>query len=315
MRNGNLSIKEFYATRNKILFISDWGGLGDIIIHRMCLADVKRIMPDAEIHFCCLDQYLDAIKDHPFISKFVRPQELKKEEYLVFYQTDVKVSNKYESFYGIKCKLHRSDIWALSCGYELEDHNMYFNLNTDLLKIYQNKLEEFRKKKDQPIIIFSPDSAIKTKCLTPHHLKIIDNYLRDFNVVVLSKKEDDKYGFQTIKNTSLTEWLYYTASADYVISVDTATFHLAGGLKKPLLGIFTFANGKTYGKYYNFVLVQKHFDSGKWDCGPCYNFRTCPKTKSELKPCLTEISEEEIKSGIDQLFVRWPWKNKIHLQN
>ena len=102
MRNGDLSIKDFYTKRNKILFISDWGGLGDIIIHRMCLADVKRIIPDAEIHFCCLDQYLDAIKDHPFIDKFIKPQELKKEEYLVFYHYKVYQKKIKEIFYEYK---------------------------------------------------------------------------------------------------------------------------------------------------------------------------------------------------------------------
>jgi len=45
---------------------------------------------------------------------------------------------------------------------------------------------------------------------------------------------------------------------------------LAGGLGKPLCGIFTFADGKIYGKHYDFVLVQKHRDNGNWNCGSCF---------------------------------------------
>ena len=73
-----------------------------------------------------------------------------------------------------------------------------------------------------------------------------------------------------------------------------------------MTGIFTFANGKTYGKYYDFILVQKHMDDGNWDCGPCYNYRICPKTQKELKPCLTELTEKEIKEGINKMFKKWP---------
>jgi ADP-heptose:LPS heptosyltransferase len=89
--------------------------------------------------------------------------------------------------------------------------------------------------------------------------------------------------------------------ADYVISVDTSAFHLAGGLKKPLMGIFTFADGKVYGKYFNFVLVQKHRDNGNWDCGPCYNFSICPKSPLKVKPCLTELKYDDFMIGIQKL--------------
>ena len=102
--------------------------------------------------------------------------------------------------------------------------------------------------------------------------------------------------------------LYFIAASDCVISVDSASFHIAGGLKKPLLGIFTFANGKTYGKYYDFVLVQKHFEDGNWDCGPCYNYRSCPKTSCDLKPCLTELTCDQISIGIEELLRRLPVK-------
>jgi ADP-heptose:LPS heptosyltransferase len=97
---------------------------------------------------------------------------------------------------------------------------------------------------------------------------------------------------------------------DYMITVDTAAFHLAGGLRKPLCGIFTFADGKVYGKHYDFTLVQKHRDNGNWECGPCFKFGNCIKSRKQLKPCLTEITETEIISGIDEMFKKWPFKSE-----
>jgi len=305
----NMSLKEFNEARNSILFISDWGGLGDVLIHRLIFDDVKKIIPEAKIHFCCLNQYQDAIKDHPLVDKIIFPEDLKKEKYLVFYQTCVKTSNKYESHYGKECKLHRAEVWGLFCGYEIKDPNMHFDLHKGKIAIYKKRMQEMVKDEKKPIVVFSPKSAITTKCLQPNQIKAVIEELIDFNVFVIEKKEDKelkKFNINTISNTTIDEWIYYTACADYDVTVDTATFHLAGGLGIPMTGIFTFANGKTYGKYYDFILVQKHMDDGNWDCGPCYNYRICPKTQKELKPCLTELTEKEIKEGINKMFKKWP---------
>jgi hypothetical protein len=98
------------------------------------------------------------------------------------------------------------------------------------------------------------------------------------------------------------DFIHMVAAADYIISVDTAAFHLAGGLKKKLMGIFTYADGKAYGKHFNFTLVQKHRDHGNWDCGPCFTFAMCPKSIANLKPCLLELTKDEFIQGIKCLF-------------
>jgi ADP-heptose:LPS heptosyltransferase len=117
-----------------------------------------------------------------------------------------------------------------------------------------------------------------------------------------------KIGVDIVYGQKTRQWMSLVNATDYIISVDTATFHLAGGLKKPLTGIFTFADGKVYGKYYDFVLVQKHRDDGDWDCGPCYTWYSCPKTGEFLKPCLTKLTIELIMDGIRRMFKRWPIK-------
>jgi ADP-heptose:LPS heptosyltransferase len=95
-------------------------------------------------------------------------------------------------------------------------------------------------------------------------------------------------------------------AADYVVSVDSAAFHCAGGLGKPLTGIFTYCDGKVYGKYYDFVLVQKHRDNGDWPCGPCFHWPSCPKSKEMLKPCLTELTPDILADGLERMFQKWP---------
>lgn len=312
-----MSLKEFSQKRNKILFISEFGGLGDVIMHRMLFHEVKNLIPDIEIHFSCNHNYTQAVADHACIKKVHSPETYDRNDFFVSYKTCVKTPNIYETKLGKNCKEFRADIWSHMCGVELKDHDMKFNLCAKKNIIYKNKIEKIIEKPDRPIVILSAKSAVSTKSLLPNQIKIIIDYLSDCNVIVIDKKENNdlkKLGIKGIYQTSLEDWIYYTSLADYVVSVDTSTFHLAGGLKKPLLGIFTFANGKTYGKYYDFVLVQKHFENGDWDCGPCYDYNSCCKTKKEIKPCLTEINKEMLETGLREMFSRWPWKPKFSLK-
>jgi len=113
----------------------------------------------------------------------------------------------------------------------------------------------------------------------------------------------------TLVGRNLSDWMSYIYAADYVVTVDTANFHYAGGLNKPMTGIFTHVDGKLRGKFYDFILVQKHRDNGDWPCGPCYNYLYCTHSKcdksSKLRPCVTELSLMEIEEGINKMLNRW----------
>ena len=308
MRKGNMSLKKFNEIHNKILFCHEYGGLGDVIMHRMLFSEVKNIIPDAIIDFSCDENFIDAAKDHTLLNCLLDAKQTNKDNYLVHYDTSVWTANQYENHYGKDCQANRADIWAYYCGFKIENHEMHFNLDPEIIKKYKNKIKEFIKKQGQPTILLAPTASVKTKSLLPEQIEIIQEKTKNFNLIGIHHKNIsffEEKNIPLIFNTTVKDWMYYIAAADYIISVDTSTFHLAGGLKKPLLGIFTFANGKTYGKYYDFVLVQKHRDNGDWDCGPCYDYKSCPKTKKDIKPCLSEIKEYHLQEGIDKLFEKW----------
>lgn len=308
MKKGTMSLKKFNEIHNKILFSHEYGGLGDVIMHRMVFNEVKNIIPDAIIDFSCDENFADAINDHPLINHVIDAKKTNKENYLVHYDTSVWTANKYENHFGINCKANRADIWAYYCGFQINDHKMNFNLNKILVENYKNKIENLRQKKGKPIVLLAPIASVKTKSLTPEQIDIIHDATDECNLIGIHHKSIPYFvekNIPLICNTTVKDWIYYVNAADYIISVDTSTFHLAGGLGKPLVGIFTFANGKTYGKYYDFILVQKHRDNGDWDCGPCYDYKSCPKTKNELKPCLTELKKNLLENAIKSMFEKW----------
>lgn len=307
-----LSIKDFHAKRNKILLWHDKGGLGDVYMHRMVFEDFKRIVPDAEFTFACLPEYMDAVKDHPFISEVIDSRTVNTQDYICWYNTCVTIADRHENKRAPFCLDHRSDIWAAYCGVQLENHNMHFVMDPKIQEKVQERLKQYRQP-GKALIGFAPVSKMITKTLLPHQLEAIVEATKDHVLLAYHKEELEtfkKAGIQTISNISLRELTCHFNEMDYVISVDTAAFHLAGGLKKPLMGIFTFADGKAYGKHFDFVLVQKHRDNNNWDCGPCFKFGDCPKCRKPQKPCLTELSKEELQTGVKEMFERWPFEKK-----
>ena len=134
-------------------------------------------------------------------------------------------------------------------------------------------------KDKKPMVLFAAKSTRcefgVSKSLTDNQIYEISKYLLDHGFFVFTIHDEPIEPFNVLNIPQFLKlepdsWLNLVAASDYVISIDTGTFHIAGALKKPLVGVFSFTDGKIYGKYYDFVLVQKHRDNGDWDCGPCY---------------------------------------------
>jgi len=302
-----LTLKKFFARKNKILIYHKSGGLGDALMQRMLIKDVKDICQDCDLYLACLSENIDAFKDHQCLKNVIDIKNVDHEEYGISYNTCVTISDKYENKHA-PCQEHRSDILAKILGINLYSHEMNFDLDLKCIEDCKNKLQSLKKNPDKPVVLLAPYSRMATKSLLDWQIKVIAENTKEANLIGIHKyaiKPMSELNLPVIQNVNIQEWMCYIAAADYVISVDTAAFHMAGGLKKPLMGIFTFADGKVYGKYFDFILVQKHRDNGNWDCGPCFKLAECTKSNKPQKPCLTEISEKELKEGIQKMFAKW----------
>lgn len=305
-----LNLGEFYEKRNKILIVRDCGGLGDIFMHRMMFEDFQSLMPLAEIHFACPKVYHDALIDHPFLAKILDSRSVDSSKYIIRYNTST-ICGRYESSIAPRSDLHRSDIWAKQCGINLKNHNMYLSLTDEEKQWGKNRIEKERTHPG-PTVCISPISSTRNKDMSPEQLDGVIRGLKErgCNVVGLHNvpiKTFTQNNVPCINKVRIREWMAVIYAADYIISVDTATFHCAGGFEKPLVGMFTWADGLVYGKYFDFCLVQRHRAiDPTWTCGPCYNWHACPKTKDHLKPCVTEITSQMILEQVDKMFEKWP---------
>ena len=303
------SLRDFWKKRNEIVIVRKVVALGDIFIHRMLFEDMKKINPEIIICFATNSQFFDALRDHPFIDKLI-DCSTNINDYLTVYDTS-SVCIRHESAMGISNTSHRSDIWASHIGLELKSHNMHFHIDLEAQKWAEETIKQFQKK-GKPVVLLCPTTSNLHKNITEGQIEIIVNYLREKNCVVFSMTIPlpviAKLNIPNFPRPPLPKLIALVNAADYVISTDTSYFHCAGGLKRPLLGIFAYTNGKIYGKYYDFELIQKHRDNGDWDCGPCYNHLRCIRDSNISHPCITEINKTMLIDGIDRMFQRWPWK-------
>lgn len=305
----NFSLKEYYEKRNSILILRTNGGLGDILMHRMIFEDIKILIPDAEVCFACPRRYHDAVNDHPYIDELLDSDGINHAEYVQIYNTSSSCA-RYEMSIAPYADKNRSDIWANFYGLELTKHEMHINLEQEIKDAAKDEVEKCRDAHG-PAILFTPISAMRNKNLNKWQIVEVVKELRHRGYYVYSSHDGpieplSNIGVPILRG-NIRKWMGYINAADYVVSVDTATVHMAGGIKKPLVGIFAFTDGKVYMKYYPTAeLVQKHRDDGNWPCGPCYNWIACPKTQDNPKPCLTEITPKMIIQGVDKMMARFP---------
>jgi len=302
------TIEEIAKKNNKILIIRATGGLGDILMMRMIFEDFKLINPNIHITFACPIYYHDIVRDHPFIDEVVDSNTINKDDFLISWNLST-ACGAYEQAkapYGDK---HRSDIWAEYCGVTLTCHNMHLQLTQEEVEFGKNKIKELSSGK--PVVIISPISALIGKNLDKQQIDgtVMGLQTLGFDVFGLHLVAIPDFPAKVIAGLSIRNMMAVVSAADYIVSVDSATFHMAGGLGRPVVGIFSWANGLLYGKWYSkCVIVQKRKKLENWQC-PCYDWfkcPLCPDHKVHRKPCITEITSSEIVEATRFLARRFP---------
>lgn len=279
-------------------------------------------MPDIHLTFACHQPYFELVKGHPYLDEVIDVRNFKRNDYMLSYDITA-CCIMYESRVGPSNTKHRAEIWAEHCGIPLQntDMNLPFISQQHILdgRLALNQLRKASlssENKDGPSALICPKAFERLRSLDEKQIVALVTALRKKGLFVYATHTHEipvlKYlKVPLLNGETISQWMGFIHAADYVATVDTSCFHYAGGIGKPLLGIFTHVDGKLRGKYYNFVLVQKHRDNGNWPCGPCYNYLKCSnpnctdRSVTGLRPCQTELSSEEIEEGVEKMVKKW----------
>jgi len=310
-----ITLLNHFQRRNKVLIKRRAGGFGDILMQRMMFEDFSKT--ELEFTHSCPYNFLELAKNHPY-STAVEISSVKDEIFGCVIDI-TSACRSYEMMHAPHCKKHRSDIWAEHCGIVLENHNMFLAPQQTSVERCQNYLNQINPE-NKPIVLLATKSTDDDfgmgKSLTSRQITQLVQNIRSMNMLPISVHNvtQDIYTELNVQQFALTvqDWVALVSLANYVVSIDTGTFHMAGGLGRPLVGVFSFTDGKIYGKHYDFILVQKHRDTGNWDCGPCFQQSLCPKEQRSChKPCLTELTSDEITQGLCLAIKKWPFLQNV----
>lgn len=277
-------------------------------MHRMMFEDFKKLLPNAEIHFACPKFYHDAVIDHPFVDKVLDSSKTHYYDYIVHYNTST-ACGRWETVAAPKAGKHRSDIWANHCGVALTSHEMHFKFSAEEKAEALDIINKHRDREGKTVVL-APISAMHNKNLSDEVMVDVAQGLRDRGYFPFGLHASPIYGLlkndiPTVSGLRIRKCLSVINQADYVVSVDTSHFHAAGGMKKPVVGIFTFISGATYSMHYpNVELVQGPCPIGHLGC---YNWGNCPKIRENPKlPCCLGMTANSILSAFDKLTQRFP---------
>jgi ADP-heptose:LPS heptosyltransferase len=301
----NYTLDKFSEIRNKICIVRRYGGLGDIIAMRMIFEDLNEQYPEFDITWAIPNNYYAAAQKHPNVNAIENFYDSKKENYIETYNLSTVCSN-YEWKFGKTNPKNRADIWAEHIGLTLTKHNIYMPSYPECFENIHQKLLRFGWDGKKPLCLLAPRSAISVKNMNEKQVSHIKKITQDKFLFILHNYpiiELDHLKIPTLSGLSMKEALSVVEYSHYVISTDTGILHAAAAYSKPTLGFFSFVDGYVYCKYYPTVqVIQKH---AKYDpnwCGPCYDHSRCSVApKSQIKPCMTELSEELIDKNWETL--------------
>lgn len=168
---------------------------------------------------------------------------------------------------------NRLDRWASWIGFDALNPRSAVRIREEEMLAAREKW--FPAGDPRPFLIWSPISMSEDR--TYPWFMDVTNELEDRGLSVFYLHWAN-LGPDTIHGVSLREMGAVVAAADYVLSVDTATFHWGGILKKPTLGLFNVLMGTSHAEHYPTARTLQLCST------PCVAAKYYPRNKADICP-------------------------------
>lgn len=334
----NYSVCVTFETKNKILVIR-LSSLGDVLLTTPVLRALKRKYPDSEIHFLVKQQYADAIRFNPNISKLIIydpiqilnvKNELKSNTYnfIVDFQNNFR-SRRITRLLGIKTysfskpslKKFLLVKFKINLLKEIKPIPIRYAEAIDELEMDSDGLELFYPEKivsqiseKENYIGFCPGAQHFTKRWLPEYFIELGNLLNNlgFKIAIFGGNSDKtvceeiskgiKESFNLQNDNNLFRTAFDMKKCKLIVSNDSGLMHTAAAAGVPLISIFG-SSVKEFG-FAPFGVKNLILENISLNCRPCSHVGRDECPKGHFK-CMKEITPKfvlnELKNFIKNL--------------
>jgi hypothetical protein len=254
------------------------GGLGDLVILSSSLLALSERTPWRPLVLATLPKHVPVLQGLPFLKKVITIPEAEMERWFKVY--DLRWTVEPPTIGTGKLPLEtyiskdRSDIFDALLG--VQSRKEFSVAVNPAAKI---KLLEILPQKP-PLIALNATCASATRCFPPEYIEPLARLLRDFGTPVLCGKTESwsrhlaKISIQGIVNLidrlTVLEFIALLSFADFVITADTSSYHIAAALKKKTLVVFGNIEPHTRTTYYPTVTAISP-EPAEVNCFPCWD--------------------------------------------
>ena len=293
---------------NKKVLAMRHGGFGDILFLSTGLRELQAKYPEAKLDVAIGGLYFDAVKNAPYINKVMSlPLELDVwNQYHYHFQFEGIIENNPDA-----SSYNAYDLFMQRMGLDIKKVEAY----NKIPKLYFTKdeyvtvseqflsLKEQRKKVGIQVASSSPIRTYPIHNWVPiiEHLKQegYDVYLfgsgNQTTPIKYIKQQCGDHIYEVVED--LRTAMVLATYMDAIIAPDSMFVHIAGALRKPLLGIYGPFPSELRMKYFNRCIGI----DAQTACSPCFKHGQNPCPKGDPPPCFSLIKPSIVCDAFDKL--------------
>jgi len=281
---------------------NDAQGIGDMIMATVVPKAFKEAFDqDVIITFFTNKELAPLLNDNPYIDKIsTNIKEFEGTSY------DIKLNLNTLEF---KCdprpheearrlKKNRTQIYLSELGMWLVDKTPIYVVSKEEKKRAKQVLANAKR----PLIGVEMESAWKSR--TYRHMdKVVESLKEEgYGVVILDEKKNGKYRWEIRQTAAILN------ECDVVVTPDSALMHIAGALRKRIVGVFGHTDGSVFTEDYEKASVVQGVCTGK-SPGPCWWEISCiegddvrEKGLNNHVQCLSDIKPQDVVQEVKRHF-------------
>ena len=295
-------LDRYFEDGKTVIIVRKYGGLGDILMQRPIMRQVKIASPDCMLHYAVPMQYIPLVADLDDIDCIV-PLDCLRGNYMYDWRGDISSACvRHEVAFRGRVHLNRTDVWAQYIDIEMTQHEADLSFETKEIESAIRLLNKTGVRQEQFLAV-SPVSVDPTRTLLTKHVEAGIEFARQNGLkpVILHPVFLQEYShFPQINGTTLRELMAIMTLARACFTTDTGVLHVAGYLHIPTVALFNHTSEEIVTKWYPTVhTAQMHRSKpGGMSCCPCYDWGSCKYLKeTENKPplkCFSSMPEEMV---------------------